>query len=222
MSRIVMRKLKVIHDLKIDFSNIITRNEMLEFKIFGIFKKTFPIKCYFSEKFTNLFFISQFYWKFSKFSNKEIYCTGISGIEVRSLINQREMLISIYSLLKSLISKFASILPRNTDTRTKLYTFNEDKRAISTQISTTLIRFPSENLKYCTSNLNVCWYSRGVPLPRPRNDLILIWSLLENVDCWYMTSTFISIPMEYHYVLKTVGENVIILSTDKWQNYIIS
>lgn len=75
MSRIVMRKLKVIHDLKIDFSNIITRNEMLEFKIFGIFKKTFPIKCYFSEKFTNLFFISQFYWKFSKFSNKEIYCT---------------------------------------------------------------------------------------------------------------------------------------------------
>lgn len=106
MSRIVIRKLKVIHDLKIDFSNIITRNEMLEFKIFGIFKKTFPIKCYFSEKFTNLFFISQFYWKFSKFSNKEIYCTGISGIEVRSLIDQREMLISIYSLLKSLISKF--------------------------------------------------------------------------------------------------------------------
>lgn len=147
---------------------------------------------------------------------------GISGIEVRSLINQREMLISIYSLLKSLISKFANILPRYTDTRTKLYTFNEDKKAISTQISTTLIRFPSENLKYCTSNLNVCWYSRGVPLPRPRNDLILIWSLLENVDCWYMTSTFISIPMEYHYVLKTVGENVIILSTDKWQNYIIS
>lgn len=216
MSRIVIRKLKVIHDLKIDFSNIITRNKMLEFKIFGIFKKTFPIKCYFSEKFTNLFFISQFYWKFSKFSNKEIYCTGISGIEVRSLINQRDVNFDLFSI------KIFNLKILSRNTRTKLYTFNEDKKPISIQISTTLIRFPSENLKYCTSNLNVCWYSRGVPLPRPRNDLILIWSLLENVDCWYMTSTFISIPMEYHYVLKTVGENVIILSTDKWQNYIIS
>lgn len=52
------------------------------------------------------------------------------------------------------------------------------------------------------------------------NDLILIWSLLENVDCWYTTWKFISIPMEYHYVLKTETLTIILSTYDKITSYL--